>query len=332
MVIKFMRICVVGDFSNNHDEGFKNIAFYLTKEISKKHEVLKLNIKKIYTLEFWRELKKFNPQLIHHLTAPTVYSFIVLKLISTQCKNAKTIMSSLHPQLFQLSEKLIPYVKPDLMLIQSQEDKIRFEKLGVSVKFLPNGVDNQKFIPVSQEIKIELRKKYGIDKEKFTILHVGHIRLVRNLQILPNIVEKTDQVLIVASTYMKLDTSIYNDLKNAGCIIWLGYLESIEEIYSMCDCYVFPVSKKHSILTPLSVLEAMSCNIPVITNKFAGLETFFNEGDGLYFAEREEDFINLINDLKNLKSEKVENRKKISSFSWISIAKQMDEIYENTAK
>lgn len=321
-----MKICVIGDFSSNQDEGFKNIAFYLTREISKENQVLKLNIKKI-NLEFWKNLKNFNPDIIHYLTAPTTSSFILMKLISIRQKNARTIMSALHPQLSKFSEKLIPYFKPDMILVQSNDDKIKFERLGFNVKFLSNGVDNEKFINVTSETKKKLRERYGIDKEKFTILHVGHIIPERNLQLLPKIINKTDQALIIASTYMKMDQGIYNSLKNNGCIIWSGYLENIEEVYAMCDCYVFPVSKGHSILTPLSVLEAMSCNIPVITTKFAGLAAIFEEGNGLYFAEHEEDYNKAIKEIKSNESEKIDNRRKVSLYSWKNIADKLVEIY-----
>lgn len=323
-----MKICVVGDFSDNLDEGYKNIAHYLTNELSNQHEIMKLNVKKIYTFEFWKSLGHFDPEMVHYLTAPTILSFVVLKLISIKCKNAKTIMSALHPQLIAYSDNLIRFFKPDKILIQSYEDEIRFKKAGINVRLLSNGVDTEKFTEITPETKKMLRKEYSIDEDKFTVLHVGHIRQVRNLQILPKIVEKNDQILIVASIYVKLNESIHSELKKSGCIIWTGYLKDIENVYAMCDCYVFPVLNNQSILTPLSVLEAMSCNIPVVTTKFAGLSTFFKEGDGLYFAESENDFSNAIKDIKANKKDKIWNREKVLSYSWKNIAEQVGEIYE----
>lgn len=327
-----MRICVIGDFSNNLDEGYKNIAHYLAKELSNHHEVLKLNVKKILTFKFWQDLENFDPQIVHYLTAPTTLSFFVLKLISIKLKNTKTIMSALHPQLFPFSDNLIRFLKPDKMLIQSYEDKIRFEKVGFSVEFLSNGVYINKFKEVTPETKQLLRRKYGIEKDKFVVLHVGHIRQVRNLQMIPKVVGEDDQVLIVASTYMKSNKLIYDELTEAGCTIWMGYMENIEHAYAICDCYIFPVLNNKSILTPLSVLEAMSCNIPVVTTKFAGLLTFFEEGHGLYFAESENDFYTAIRDIKSGKTKILKNREKVLAFSWKNIAEQVVEIYEEMSK
>lgn len=56
----------------------------------------------------------------------------------------------------------------------------------------------------------------------------------------------------------------------------------------MADCYLFPVRDDiASIDLPLSVLEAMSCNLPFITTRFGGLDEVFEEGEGLFFLDNE---------------------------------------------
>ena len=67
---------------------------------------------------------------------------------------------------------------------------------------------------------------------------------------------------------------------------------NIEEVYALSDCYVFPtppMNKINSIEIPLSVLEAMACNLSVITTKFGALPKVFEEGDGLIFVDDGED-------------------------------------------
>lgn len=41
---------------------------------------------------------------------------------------------------------------------------------------------------------------------------------------------------------------------------------------------------------PLSVLEAMACNLPVVTTPFGGLARCFRDTPGLYYAETQEAF------------------------------------------
>jgi len=76
-------------------------------------------------------------------------------------------------------------------------------------------------------------------------------------------------------------------LKKYGFRIIDEYVPNIEEIYNLADCYVFPTFKRHNCIDmPLSVMEAMACNIPVISTKFGGLPKIFKEGNGLILQIR----------------------------------------------
>lgn len=322
-----MKICIVGDYSGNQDEGFKNIAFNLSKELSNPHEILMSNVKKLHSLSFWQDLKEFKPQIIHYVGGRTIKSFIILKALAFYNSNVKTIMSAFHPEIASVPKSAITLLNPDLILAQSHEIEERFNNLGCRTELLPNGVNSKKFMPISQKLKEELRKKYGIDKEKFVILHVGHIIKVRNLQIFNRIQGGENQVIIIGSSHRKVDYKLYESLKKSGCIIWRGYFKNIEEIYALSDCYVFPVLEGYSISMPLSVLEAMACNLPVITTKFEGLTTFFNEGEGLIFAESEEENLESLDDIKK-GSVSIETREKVLPYSWENICKKLVGIYE----
>jgi len=329
-----MKICILGDFSKgNLDEGNKNIAFNLSKYLSKKHDVLRINTKHIFSPFLWKKIKNFNPNIVHYLTAPTLFSLVILKLIKMYYgKHIKTVASSLHPYSLKLMKnpilrRFINFLKPDLILTQTHESNEFFSKINCETEFLPNGVDTKRFKPVSSKIKEELRKKYEIPKEKFVILHVGHIKKVRGLEIFIKIQKmiRDIQVIIVSSSYFKKDRKIYQKLKESGCIIWDQYFENIEEIYQMSDCYLFPVKKGNSIFIPLSILEAMSCNLPVISTKFEGLNMIFKQGDGLFFAESEEEFYDALRKIS--RDMNVKTREKVLPYSWENIIKKLEEIY-----
>jgi glycosyltransferase involved in cell wall biosynthesis len=320
-----MKICLIGHFSGHPDEGVKNLAFNLYKELSKSHEVMKIDIRKI--LKYWKDFKKFDPEIIHFIVGPsTVLSFVISKVLSLYCKNAKVIMSA--PQLGYLHfKKLISILKPDLMLIQSWESEKLFTDLGCKTRFLPNGVDIEKFIPVQREAKYRLREKYGIEQDKFVILHVGHIRKNRGILSLKKLVENDNQVLIVGSTATSIEKEVYQNLKESGCLIIVNRFKNIEEIYALSDCYIFPTIDKFSCIeTPMSILEAMSCNLPVITTKFGALPRIFEEGEGLIFVEKEEDFFEVIGKIKN-NDMGIKTRGKIFPYSWENIARRLEGIY-----
>lgn len=318
-----MRICLVGDFSQNHDEGLKNIAHYLAEELSAHHEVLRFNIKEFYSVRHLITLKKFKPQLIHYIPGPTIKSFYITKILGRYCK-AKTVMSAPQPIISPFFKNLIYLARPTYLLLQSKSSEVMFNSLGIKTKFLSNGVDINKFKPVSRAKKVELRNKYGIEEDKFTILHVGHLMERRNLEVFQKIKNEDNQIIIVASEYLNFDGEMFKQLNNSGCIIFKGYYKNIEEIYALADCYVFPVKKGYTILTPLSVLEAMSANLIVISTKFKGLIEIFSEGNGLLFVENEGD---IISKLKIVRNQEVKTRDKVLPYSWDNISEELVKIY-----
>lgn len=324
-----MRICILGDYSGNLDEGFKNVAFNLTEGLSKHHTVMGLDLKRIFFMRFWRDIKDFRPEIIHYITGPSTKSFVILKVLALYLKDVTRIASALHSSSLSkgpFSKKLMSLLKPDIILTQSHESEEMFNAMGCRTQFLANGVDTAKFIPVSKEVKERLREIYGIEKDKFVVLHVGHIIKVRNLHIFNKIQGGKNQVIIAASTHRRINQKIYGGLKESGCTVLRGHLKNIEELYALSDCYIFPVMKGYSLFTPLSVLEAMSCNLPVISAKFEGLTSLFEEGNGLLFAEKEEDFINKLEKIKFHDTE-IKTRERVLPYSWENIVKELEKGY-----
>ena len=57
-------------------------------------------------------------------------------------------------------------------------------------------------------------------------------------------------------------------LNDAKVKIHKGYLENVEEVYQMADAYLFPTRSAEFVISiPLSVMEALSCGVPVIGYK-----------------------------------------------------------------
>lgn len=341
-----MRICLIGDCTGNIDEGMKKVTLHLSKELSTNHQVLLVNPKRVFSRGFWKDIKNFRPQIIHYVPGPSIFSFAIVKALALYCRSAKTIMSAMHPGFYgfrgfsygaynafsSICKNLVPLLKPNLILVQSHQSEEMFTKLGCSTQFLPNGVDIEKFIPVSETTKRELRKKYSLDEEKFVILHIGSIKKWRNVWLLKKLQKENNQVLIIGSTSTGRDKGLCQQLREEGCLVWTDYVENIEEVYALSDCYVFPTmeDKIGSIETPLSILEAMSCNLPVVSTRFGALPRVLEEGDGLIFANKEQDFHHAIERVKNDDLE-IKTREKVLSYSWEHIAKRLEEIYEQLA-
>lgn len=214
------------------------------------------------------------------------------------------ISNLFHPILLVPSEKMIP---------QGYR--------GNGIQKIAGGVDPERFFPVTPKEKGNLRKKYGLKLESFILLHVGHLNSERNLNLLERIQKKgIGQVLFIGSSSTERDGGVTKGLKASGVHMIIDYIENIEEVYRLSDCYLFPVNSANaSIEIPLSVLEAMATNLPVVTTRFGGLPDLFQEGGGFFYAGDEGEFVKKIGESRNIHS--IKTREMVLPYSWKNVAK-----------
>jgi glycosyltransferase involved in cell wall biosynthesis len=192
--------------------------------------------------------------------------------------------------------------------------------LGFRVGFVPGGVDVERFSPVPAERKAALRAKHELNPSAFTILHVGHVSGLRNIESLPWVKQALAcQVILVASSLHSENQGLLDSLRERGVIVLDRYLPKIEEVYQLSDCYLFPVvSEQASIEVPLSVLEAMACNLPVVSTRFGGLPELFQEGEGLFFAASGVETLSALERVRSLDC--CRTREKVLPYSWQAVA------------
>jgi len=333
MISPHLRICLIGDLSEPTDEGMKKVAHKFALTLSRNHEVLPLHVKSVFLPGFWLRLREFRPEIIFYVGGPSLISFIIARAACIYCaltvgKRPKVVIFALHPLLPFVLEHASTLIQPDLILVQSYHSEKRFRKLRLRTRFLPVGVDTGEFTPVPLFEKTRLRQKYGISQNEFVVLHVGSVRKNRGLEILIRVQKNEgNRVLVIGSTSMPMDNSVRLELIASGCLVWRRHFKEIEELYQLADLYVFPVvDKLGSVELPLSVIEAMACNLPVVLTKFGALPRILEEKEGLVFVNEIDDVPTRIEQIKN-EDLIIRTREKITPYSWENVTQSLIECF-----
>ena len=322
-----MKICMVGDNSFPLDEGMKKTTASLVNVVSKGFDTLVLNPLDAFSIRFWTSLIRFKPDVIHYVPGPSLKSFLLLWFMRA-VTSAKTVMSVTHPDP-DLPVRIASVFKPDLILTQSKRTETLFNSLGKKHAFLPNGVDTDCFRPVSKQEKAVLREKYGIQEDAFVILHVGNTRAIRNLDILKGLNENGMQVVVVSSTTIRGSEEVHESLRKAGCKIISDYVEHVEEIYQLSDFYLFPtVDHEGAIEHPLSVMEAMACNLFVGATNFGALPSIFKSEKGLFFYSSLDELRAIVKTCMQ-DANPPRTRDLVIPFSWDQIGSHLMNAYKN---
>jgi len=215
---------------------------------------------------------------------------------------------------------------PNLVLVQSEATRATLAPLGCAPRLIRPGIDLQRFCPLPPAERATLRQRYGIAPEAYVLLHVGHLNRGRALQtLLPLQGAAGQQVVIVGSSTTVQDATLVAELRAAGVLVIDQFVLDIAEVYQLADCYVFPAqSACSSIDVPLSVLEAMACDLPVVSTRLDGLTRLFAAAPGLRYVEAPDELPAAVAACRGLES--AGTRARVASFAWPRVAEQVLEV------
>lgn len=197
--------------------------------------------------------------------------------------------------------------------------------------YIPNGVslNNTK---VNKEKLGEIKTKYSINQEDFTLFFMGHLYEFAGLkEIIQYYNDKIRKKELNLKFIILGDGGIYNLLKNyvkqigADWVILVGRVpySEITEYLELADlCLLsFKLNDITKNITPIKILEYMAMKKPVLSNSLPSVKMEIGENSGVIFAKNQED---LIRSIENLVSKKAELEKKgkkgyrivISKYKW----------------
>lgn len=202
--------------------------------------------------------------------------------------------------------------------------------------YIPNYVSDEKFYPMNQGEINEIRKQYGISKDKFVVLGVGQIQTRKGVLDFVEVAKALPDIEFVWAggfSFGKI-TDGYEELKKVvdnppENIKFIGIVERSEmnRIYNMADILFMP---SYNELFPMAILETMNCSKPMLLRDlelYKGiLKDYYIKGNS------NEEFIEVLTKLKtkgNYYNEAKElSRKGARFYSREYVLEQWQEFYD----
>ena len=198
------------------------------------------------------------------------------------------------------------------------------------------GVEYDKFVPVSEERKQELRKELKLPTDKLIILMVGSSNIAKGWRDLFDAVARLKEhnsnfVLVGVNAGVK-EIELKDEAQQRGITdiyIDLGPVppEKINQLYNACDIFCLP---SHTEGIANVVVEAMSCGIPVVTTTVGGHpELVVNGSNGILIPPKKPDI--LYEELLKLMNDK-ERRQEIGATARNFIINEWGSFKQNAGK
>jgi N-acetyl-alpha-D-glucosaminyl L-malate synthase BshA len=165
-----------------------------------------------------------------------------------------------------------------------KQDTYKNFKIDKDIEVIHNFIDLEKF---SKQPKDHFRKAIAPGGEKL-IVHTSNFRKVKRVQDIVQVFDKVVQevpsklLLIGDGPERPAIETLCRGLANCDSIRFLGKQEAIEEILSVCDLFLM-TSENESF--GLAALEAMACQVPVISTNTGGLPELNVHGETGFLSD-----------------------------------------------
>jgi len=338
---RIQRICVVAErMSDPLDEGGRKFACLLASALERHATVRKISVggakpasnghisvprTRTFTARTLRHaVRDFQPDTVCYVPEASMTLFSVMRGRFLKLAFPRTRLALIALQTRTHSAAALPLLRllrPDLVVALSRHTANAAAKLGCRTAVIPPAVDLDRFRPVDAGQKAALRRKYGLDEKAFLVLHVGHVKRERGVGLLGEL-GPACQAVLVAARSEGADPGLVERLRQRHVVVIDDFLPDIHELYQAADCYLFPVLQEDaSIDAPLSVLEAMACNLPVATTPFGSLPDLMPPGKGLLFATTARELTNAVSNRGWMAA--VDTRSLVSHYSWDNAARSL---------
>jgi mannosylfructose-phosphate synthase len=246
---------------------------------------------------------------------------------------------------YQTCDHIIATTEPQYELLQTM-----YDVLERHITVIPPGMDEDRFIPIRQQEREQLQKKYKL--KKHDVFVVGRMAANKGydllLQAMPTVFELVPDARLIAaigSDDSKQDEQGVADLKKLAKdlgidkkIVWTPYIpdEDLASYYQATA--VFALSSRYEPFG-MTAIEAMACGTPTVVTVNGGLFELINFGNQALFANPDRPvefgtmlavpmlYPNLAHEL-SVEGARFARR----SFGWTGIAKRIITVFEQSAQ
>lgn len=235
-------------------------------------------------------VKENNIDIIHtHNQGPNFYGSIAGFMSRIPVIHTKHGQNDPRNKKRIILDKISSFFTDKIVCVSDDAKRICYEQIGIPKRKLDvilNGVDSRRYKPLqkkrklfdSEKIIIGNVARLAVEKDQFTLLRAAKIVLetYRNIQFV--LVGDGDQ-------RSKLE-ALANSIGIQQWVTFLGMRNDIEEIVPEMDVFVLSSTTEGVSLT---LLEAMSCGIPIIaTNVGGNAEVVIDKANGFITPARDE--------------------------------------------
>ena len=151
------------------------------------------------------------------------------------------------------------------------------------------GVNLEKFAPVNQKLKKQLREEYGFSEEDFILICVAEINknknqtfMIQNYADLKEKIPKSKLLIVGVGDELENCKNLVRDLKLEKQILFLGYRADVDKLLKISDVLI-SASQREGL--PVNIIEAMASGLPVVCANTRGQRDLIESGQNGYVYE-----------------------------------------------
>lgn len=323
-----MKILLLAGTEGQADEGARNVSGQLGRLLALRAETRSIAASRVG--EILAAVRSFKPDIVHSVHGPSPRTFALLGLLRMLSPRTRffATLTQPSPGLLRMGSALRAFRFIHLFSQDAGREQV-FAKRGFRTTLMPNGVDTERFKPVDPASALPHALASRLDPRRKLVMHVGHLKLVRGVETMAAVARANPdwQVLMVASKRFAGEPEAVSTLQDAGCLIYQDFVDDLPALYCRADAYMFAATDLYgSIDMPLTVLEAMACNRPVVSTPYKALPRFIAAGEGVHYFDGESQASAALGRVA-ANVEAVATREKALQFSWDAVVDRTLEAY-----